>query len=99
MKSLEQVKPGETVSVVRLHGEGPIKRRIMDMGITKGSARSRRSAIPWKSPCAATSCLCAKQTALPSKYSNIVFRYNSHRMQPALCGCLFLRHGLAEANN
>jgi len=34
MKTLRDVKIGETVKVVKLHGEGPIKRRIMDMGIT-----------------------------------------------------------------
>ena len=34
MKTLRQVKVGETVTVVKLHGEGAVKRRIMDMGIT-----------------------------------------------------------------
>ena len=38
MKTLKDVKVGETVTVVKLHGEGPVKRRIMDMGITKGTA-------------------------------------------------------------
>ena len=37
MKTLREVKIGETVKVVKLHGEGPVKRRIMDMGITKGT--------------------------------------------------------------
>lgn len=36
MKTLKDVKIGQTVIVKKLHGEGPIKRRIMDMGITKG---------------------------------------------------------------
>lgn len=36
MLTLRDVKIGETVTVVKLHGEGAIKRRIMDMGITKG---------------------------------------------------------------
>ena len=36
MKTLRDAKIGETVKVVKLHGEGAIKRRIMDMGITKG---------------------------------------------------------------
>ena len=36
MKTLKDVKPGTAVSVVKLHGEGALKRRIMDMGITKG---------------------------------------------------------------
>ena len=36
MKTLREVSIGETVKVKRLHGEGAVKRRIMDMGITKG---------------------------------------------------------------
>ena len=36
MKTLRDAKIGETVKVVKLHGEGAIRRRIMDMGITKG---------------------------------------------------------------
>lgn len=36
MKTLREVKSGETVTVVKLNGEGAVKRRIMDMGITKG---------------------------------------------------------------
>ena len=34
MKTLRETKIGETVMVVKLHGEGPVKRRFMDMGIT-----------------------------------------------------------------
>ncbi len=36
MKTLRDAKIGETVKVVKLHGEGAVKRRIMDMGITRG---------------------------------------------------------------
>ena len=36
MKTLRQAKVGDTVKVVKLHGEGAVKRRIMDMGITRG---------------------------------------------------------------
>ena len=36
MKTLRDVKVGETAKVVKLHGEGAVKRRIMDMGITRG---------------------------------------------------------------
>ena len=36
MKTLRQAKVGDTVTVVKLHGAGAVKRRIMDMGITKG---------------------------------------------------------------
>lgn len=35
MKTLKDVKVGSTATVVKLHGEGPVRRRIMDMGITK----------------------------------------------------------------
>ena len=41
MKTLKQAKVGDTVTVVKLHGEGAVKRRIMDMGITKGVDRLR----------------------------------------------------------
>ena len=48
MKTLKDVKVGETVTVVRLHGEGPMKRRIMDMGITKSvEIFIRKVAPPW----------------------------------------------------
>ena len=36
MRTLKETKIGETVRVVKLHGEGALKRRVMDMGITKG---------------------------------------------------------------
>lgn len=66
MKTLREVKIGETVKVVKLHGEGPVKRRIMDMGITKGTEVFVRKVAPlgdrWKSPCAATSCRCVRRT-------------------------------------
>ena len=50
MKTLQNVKSGETVSVVRLHGEGPVKRRIMDMGITKGVEVFVRKVAPLGDP-------------------------------------------------
>ena len=36
MRTLKDAPVGATVKVVRLHGDGPVKRRIMDMGITRG---------------------------------------------------------------
>ena len=49
MKTLKETSVGETVKVVKLNGSGPVKRRIMDMGITKGvdvfCAKLLRSAI------------------------------------------------------
>ena len=50
MKTLRDVKIGETVKVVKLHGEGPIKRRIMDMGITKGVELHVRKVAPLGDP-------------------------------------------------
>lgn len=50
MKTLRDVKIGETVKVVKLHGEGPIKRRIMDMGITKGTTVFVRKTAPLGDP-------------------------------------------------
>ena len=50
MKTLKDVKGGETVTVVKLHGEGPVKRRIMDMGITKGIEIYVRKVAPLGDP-------------------------------------------------
>ena len=50
MKTLREVKIGETAKVVKLHGEGPIKRRIMDMGITKGTEVYIRKVAPLGDP-------------------------------------------------
>ena len=50
MKTLREVKIGETVKVVKLHGEGPVKRRIMDMGITKGTEVYVRKVAPLGDP-------------------------------------------------
>ena len=50
MKTLKDVKVGTTVKVKRLHGEGAIKRRIMDMGITKGSEIFIRKVAPLGDP-------------------------------------------------
>lgn len=50
MKTLRSVKVGETVKVVKLHGEGAVKRRIMDMGITKGVDVTIRKVAPLGDP-------------------------------------------------
>ena len=50
MKTLREVKVGDTVRVVRLHGEGAVKRRIMDMGITKGVEVYVRKLAPLGDP-------------------------------------------------
>ena len=50
MKTLRQAKIGETVKVVKLHGEGAVKRRIMDMGITKGVVVFIRKVAPLGDP-------------------------------------------------
>lgn len=50
MMTLRQVKVGETATVVKLHGEGAVKRRIMDMGITKGVEVHVRKVAPLGDP-------------------------------------------------
>ena len=50
MKTLRNIAVGETAKVKRLHGEGALKRRIMDMGITKGSQVYVRKVAPRGDP-------------------------------------------------
>ncbi len=50
MRTLKEAKIGETVKVVKLHGEGAVKRRIMDMGITKGVTVYVRKLAPLGDP-------------------------------------------------
>lgn len=50
MKTLKDARVGETVTVARLHGEGPVKRRIMDMGLTKGVQVMVRKVAPLGDP-------------------------------------------------
>ena len=50
MKTLRDVPVGSTVKVVKLHGEGAVKRRIMDMGITKGTEIFVRKVAPLGDP-------------------------------------------------
>ncbi len=50
MKTLREIKVGATAKVVKLHGEGPVKRRIMDMGITKGVEVYVRKVAPLGDP-------------------------------------------------
>ena len=50
MRTLRDVKIGETVKVVKLHGEGAVKRRIMDMGITKNTIVYVRKVAPLGDP-------------------------------------------------
>lgn len=50
MNTLKQAKVGDTVKVVKLHGEGAVKRRIMDMGLTKGVEVYVRKVAPLGDP-------------------------------------------------
>lgn len=50
MKTLKETKVGESVKVLKLHGEGTVKRRIMDMGITKGVDVHIRKVAPLGDP-------------------------------------------------
>lgn len=50
MHTLKEIQVGKTVKVVKLHGEGAVKRRIMDMGITKGTDIFVRKVAPLGDP-------------------------------------------------
>lgn len=50
MKTLKDVKVGESAVIVKLHGEGALKRRIMDMGLTKGTEIFVRKVAPLGDP-------------------------------------------------
>ena len=50
MKTLKEAKIGETFTVVKLTGEGPVKRRIMDMGLTKGTLVHVKKSAPLGDP-------------------------------------------------
>lgn len=50
MQTLKDIKCGKTAEVVKLHGEGAVKRRIMDMGITRGTAIFVRKVAPLGDP-------------------------------------------------
>ncbi len=50
MKTLREAKVGSTVKVVKLHGEGAVKRRIMDMGLTRGVEIQVRKVAPLGDP-------------------------------------------------
>ncbi|MCI8502122.1 MAG: ferrous iron transport protein A [Oscillospiraceae bacterium] len=50
MKTLRAAKVGDTATVVKLHGEGAVKRRIMDMGITRGISVHIRKVAPLGDP-------------------------------------------------
>ncbi len=50
MRTLKELKVGQSATVVKLHGEGAVKRRIMDMGITKGVVVTVRKVAPLGDP-------------------------------------------------
>lgn len=50
MKTLREIKPGETVVVKKLHGTGAVRRRIMDMGLTRGTEVLVRKVAPLGDP-------------------------------------------------
>jgi len=50
MRTLREIKPGKSATVVKVHGEGALKRRIMDMGVTKGVEIYVRKVAPLGDP-------------------------------------------------
>ena len=74
MNNLKEVPVGGKAKVVRIHGEGAVKRRIMDMGITRGvEIYVRRWGIPLKSRCADMNCPCGKQMLKASRSNDLFF--------------------------
>ena len=82
MKTLRQVGVGQTVTVKRLHGEGPVKRRIMDMGITKGVQIYLRKVAPLVDPIVSEKSRCRNDRGRISTVQDIV-----------LC-CVYIREKL-----
>lgn len=50
MKTLRNAKPGDTVTIVKLHGDGAVRRRMMDMGLTRGTRVLIRKVAPLGDP-------------------------------------------------
>lgn len=50
LKTLKEARPGETVRILKIHGEGALRRRIMDMGVTKGTELYIRKVAPLGDP-------------------------------------------------
>ena len=50
MYTLQEIRPGKSVTVVKIHGAGPLKRRLMEMGLTKGTRISVRKTAPLGDP-------------------------------------------------
>lgn len=50
MKTLRQIKVGETAKILKLHGDGAVRRRIMDMGLTRGTEVHIRKVAPLGDP-------------------------------------------------
>ena len=70
MKTLKQAKVGETVKVVKLTGQGAVKRRIMDMGITKGVEIFIRKVAPLGDPVEVT--VRGYELALRKDYASMI---------------------------
>lgn len=82
MKTLKQAKIGDTVTVVKLHGEGAVKRRIMDMGITKGVTVSIRKVAPLGDPMEVT--VRGYELSLRKADTEMIEVGVTHRFQPRL---------------
>ena len=79
MSTLKEAKVGQTVTVVKLNGEGALRRRIMDMGITKGTSIYVRKVAPLGDPVEVTvramSCPSARGTPSASRYSKLTWLF------------------------
>lgn len=79
MKTLRQANVGDTVRVVRLHGEGAVRRRILDMGITRGTevfvCKVAPLGIPSKSGCGVTRFPSAKRMRKILRSNKLIYAY------------------------
>ena len=83
MKTLRQAKIGETVKVVKLHGEGATKRRIMDMGLTKGVEVYIRKVAPLGDPVEIT----VRGYELSRRKAEIISRKRGYQNGFTHCSC------------
>ena len=82
MKTLKDARVGDTVTVVRINGEGALRRRIMDMGVTRGTEIFVRKAEPLGDPIEVTI----------RGYEMIIRRADAGIIELD-CGLIFLKHG------
>ena len=96
MKTLRDAKIGDTVKVVKLHGEGAVKRRIMDMGLTKGTEVFIRKVAPLGDPVMQPQAHPAKQHCHHDRDGDLDGRSQPPLRRRVFRVCILNRHLLAS---